>query len=112
MTTRRKEQIAHNESVFRSMNETLEEHVKRRRSASDLAGFVCECGDAECEAIIRLDLTTYEQIRADSQRFLVVPGHEIADAEDVVQREDGYLLVRKHEDVAPIAEAGDARHNG
>jgi hypothetical protein len=109
MATRRKEQIAHNESVFRSMNETLEESVIRRRSDGDLAGFVCECGDPDCDAIVRLDLATYERIRQDSHLFFLVPGHEIADAEDVVGRADGHLVVRKHEDVADIAEAGDAR---
>jgi hypothetical protein len=109
MTSRRKEQIAHNESVFRAINEALEQSVQRRRSDDDLAGFVCECGDPDCDAVVRLDVATYEEIRRDAQLFFLVPGHQIEDAEDVVGRGDGHLVVRKHDDVAGIAEAGDRR---
>ena len=112
MATPRKEQIARNESVFRNLNERLEENVERRRSDADLAGFLCECGDADCEAIVRLDLATYEEIRRDPLQFFVVAGHEMADAEDIVAEAAGHLVVRKHKDVADIAVDGDARSRG
>lgn len=109
MAPARKERIAHNENAFRELNESLEDSVHRRRSAEDLAGFVCECGDGDCDEIVRLTIEAYEEIRDDSRLFFVVPGHDMAVAEDVVRRRDGYFVVRKHVDVADIAERGDPR---
>ncbi len=109
MATPRQERIAQNENSFRALNESLEKSVHRRRSDEDLGGFVCECGDDECEDIVRLRLASYEEIREDSQLFFVVPGHEMQDAEDVVRRGDSYFVVRKHVDVAQITDAGDPR---
>ncbi|MGH2941349.1 MAG: hypothetical protein ACRDLN_01045 [Solirubrobacteraceae bacterium] len=109
MANRRKERLAHNESAFRALNESLEASVHRGRPEVELAGFVCECGDPRCEATVRLELAAYESIRQDSQLFFVVPGHEAPDAEDVVEDRDGYRVVRKHDDVAHIAERGDRR---
>ena len=109
MASPRKERIARNENAFRELNESLENSVHRRRTDEDLGGFVCECGDGECEDVVRLRLASYEEIRHDPQLFFVVPGHELPEAEDVVRRGDGYLVVRKHGDVADITEHGDPR---
>ena len=109
MASPRKARIAQNENAFRQLNESIEDSVHRRRSDEDLGGFVCECGDENCEDIVRLQLATYENIRQDSRLFFVVPGHEVPDAEDVVRRGEGYHVVRKHVDVAGITEAGDPR---
>lgn len=109
MASPRKERIAQNENAFRALNESLEKSVHRRRSAEDLGGFVCECGDDDCEDLVRLPLAAYEEIRDDSRLFFVVPGHEMPDAEDVVRRGEGYFVVRKHVDVADTTEAGDPR---
>ena len=112
MATARKERIAQNENAFRELNERIEDSVQRRRSDADLGGFVCECGDGDCEEIVRLPLVAYEEIRQDSRLFFVVPGHEMPEAEDVVRRGDGYFVVRKHVDVADITDAGDPREPG
>lgn len=104
MATDRKERIARNESVFRELNEGLESSVHRDRAPLEYAGFVCECGDGECDATVRLQLATYEEIRRDDRLFFLVPGHEVPDAEDVVAEGDGYLVVRKHEDVAEFVD--------
>lgn len=109
MASERTERIARNESAFRALNENLEASVHRGRPQEDFAGFVCECGDAECDATVRLDLPTYESIRQDAQLFFLVPGHETPDVEDVVDGGDDYLVVRKHEDVAEIVEQTNPR---
>jgi hypothetical protein len=109
MPSDRHVRIARNESAFRKLNESLQDHVHRARDDEDLAGFVCECGDGDCEEIVRVRLSDYEEIRQDSLLFFIVPGHEILDAEDVVDERDGYLVVRKHEDTAEFAELGDQR---
>jgi hypothetical protein len=104
MASRRAERIARNESAFRALNESLEASVHRGRPQGHLAGFVCECGDPECDTTVRLDLSTYESIREDSRLFVIVPGHEAPDVEDVVSEAGGYVVVRKHRDVADIVE--------
>ena len=109
MVTPRKERIAQNENAFRALNESIEDSVHRRRSDEDLGGFVCECGDEDCEEIVRLQLAAYEEIRDDSRLFFVVPGHEAPDAEDVVRRGEGYFVVRKHVDVAALTEKANPR---
>jgi len=109
MTRLRKARIAHNEGAFRALNESLEASVHRDGPDGHVAGFVCECGDPECEATIRLELPAYESIRQDAQLFFLVPGHEEPEAEDVVDDGAGYLVVRKHEDVADIVAQSDPR---
>ncbi len=109
MANDRIERIARNESAFRDLNENLEAGVHRGRPASDYAGFVCECGHADCEMIVRLKLADFERVRADSRLFIVVPGHELLEAESVVERNGGFLVVRKCEDAADVVEETDRR---
>ena len=58
---------------------------------------------------MQLELESYERIRQDAQLFFAVPGHEAPDAEDVVDETEHYVVVRKHDDVADIAEETDPR---
>ncbi len=109
MANLRQERIARNESAFRALNESLGASVHRDMPGGRLAGFVCECGDPDCDQIVRLEVSTYEQIRQDAQSFFLVPGHEAGDTEDVIGEADGYLVVRKHDDVADIVERTDPR---
>jgi hypothetical protein len=110
MARRRMERIAHNESVFRALNESLEASLHRGRPDGDRAGFICECGDPACDETVRVELPAYESVRADAHLFVVLPGHEAPDVEDVVSdRGDGYVVVRKHADAAKIVERTDRR---
>jgi hypothetical protein len=109
MPDRRTERIARNESAFRALNESLEASVHRGRPEDDFAGFVCECGDPTCDTTVRVTLATYESIRQDSMRFLIVPGHEAPGVEDVVGDGDGYVVVRKCEEAAEIVKGTDPR---
>jgi hypothetical protein len=109
MPTSRIERIALNESAFRDLNENLEQSVHRGRADSGYAGFVCECGDGDCEMTVRLELAAYEHIRRDPCLFFVVAGHELPEAEAVVERNDGYVVVRKMEEAADIVEETDPR---
>jgi hypothetical protein len=109
MATQRKERIAYNETAFRELNESLERDVHRGRTQSEYAGFVCECGNPDCDDVIRVDLDAYEAVRQDSQLFFAVRGHEAPDAEDVVDGNERYVVVRKHDDVADIAQRTDPR---
>jgi hypothetical protein len=44
-------------------------------------------------------------------RFAIVAAHERPDAETVMERHAGYVVINKDEDVRDIAEATDPRHH-
>src|SRR4051794_4021367 len=56
MPDERTERVARNEAAFRELNESLEASVHRRRTDDDLAGFLCECGDPDCDMTVRVTL--------------------------------------------------------
>ena len=111
MADPRRARIARNESAFRALNDSLHASIHRDRGDSDFAGFVCECGDAECEVTVHLDMPTYESVRRDPRLFIIVPGHEESDAEDVVDGGEGYAIVRKHSDVAGLVDETHPRRD-
>ena len=56
-----------------------------------------------------MTIPQYEEIRRDPRLFLVSPGHEMPEIEDVAYREAGFVVVRKHDDVAEIVQQTDPR---
>jgi hypothetical protein len=91
----RGERVGRNEGLFRQVNERLKEIGDSFSLVTESADFVCECGSASCAAPIRMTLAEYERIRSDPELFFVFPGHEIGDVESVVERHEGYDVVRK-----------------
>ena len=88
-----KSRLAQNEVIFRSINEhvvALEE-----RFGNGDGSFLCECADIACAEMVVLTLDEYERIHGDGSRFFVVPGHEQAEIESVVERRPSYLVVHK-----------------
>jgi hypothetical protein len=90
----------------RQVNEAIERGTKEAGSAV----FVCECGKLGCTSTVELTIADYEEVRSGFERFLVIPGHELEDIEDVIERHDGYLVVAKRDDQAmAIAAVTDDR---
>jgi hypothetical protein len=87
---RTKNRIAVNEATYRKINEAI-----RADPADDWIAFVCECGRLGCNQLMRLSRAEYEAVREHSRRFAIVPGHEIAEVEDVVERHSTYYVVSK-----------------
>lgn len=88
---------AANEAVFRAVNEQIEGLQSRFAvSEAEPLSLVCECDRLKCTEPIQVGVDAYERIRAHSDRFLVLPGHEDPTVEDVVDTGPGYLVVRKH----------------
>jgi hypothetical protein len=104
----RKERIAVNEGLFRNANERMAEWEETGRDGEPEL-YVCECADSECRKRIRLSREEYERVRGDSRHFAVAPGHQIPDAETVIEENDGWLLVEKDEDVAETVRSMDQR---
>jgi hypothetical protein len=106
----RNERIARNEAMFREGNERM--HAWPETQAAPPAEkllFLCECADPKCRERVALTTLEYEAVRADPMHFAITPGHERLEAERVVGRYDGYVVIEKHEDVRGIAERTDPR---
>lgn len=56
---------------------------------------VCECGRLRCTELIEISGADYEKLRSDPTCFVVLPGHELPDLEEVVARLGRYSVVRK-----------------
>ena len=48
-------------------------------------------------------------MRSDEAQFIVAPGHELIEVEDVVAEHEGWSLVRKRGEAAVIAAESDPR---
>ncbi len=86
-----KQRVAMNEATFRKVNEGME----AGQEPSGLMSYVCECGRLHCTRLIQLTRAEYEAVRASPQTFAIVDGHEILEAEAIVERHDRYLVVEK-----------------
>jgi hypothetical protein len=112
----RRVRAAKNQSLLREVNERIEELAAGESSTMfeelrlartiDLA---CECMDETCTERVTLTVAEYEAIRADSNSFFVLSGHEVAEVEEVVREEDRYLVVSKLGAGAEMAEKLDPR---
>jgi len=65
------------------------------RDNDERLSLVCECDRLSCAELIQVWPDTYERIRDDGASFLVLPGHEDLAVEEVIERDDRYLVVRK-----------------
>lgn len=95
------DRIAHNEAVFREINERIEAGASPR-PVEDPVAFRCECARLRCNLLVELTFPEYEAVRADPHRFVLVPGHEIVGVEVVVDARPTYIVVEK------VGEAGRA----
>ncbi len=99
--------VAENESLFRDVNERIEEVSGRWEN--EAASFVCECGTRGCSEMVALTLEQYATVREHPARFVVRPGHELLEFERIVEQGDGYTIVEKVGLGAEIAEELDPR---
>jgi hypothetical protein len=92
----RAHKLAANQSRFRRSNERLQRsaHSHRFRAAGRVP-FLCECADPGCFEAVMLSMEEYELVRLHPSRFVLVAGHEDAEAahERIVEAESGYAIV-------------------
>lgn len=104
MLDARRRRIAENESRFREINDRLESDARSLLGEGETIDFVCECGRVDCALSVPLTLPEYRDVRTDDRQFAVLAGHEIPDTEDVVDRTERFVVVRKHAEAKPIVE--------
>jgi hypothetical protein len=87
----RRRRAAQNQSLFREVNERIED----LSGSSSFAGFICECLNTDCDEQVPLTIEEYEHVRSGSNQFVVLPGHHATEIEQVVESTDRYLVVSK-----------------
>ena len=87
----REERLAANEARFREINES----AQPQREAQGTGRFVCECADRSCSTLVEVSPAEYALVRTNPRHFLVVPGHELPDLEQIVETHDGYYVIEK-----------------
>ena len=97
--------LALNEAMFREINERLESQLPADRT--NRLSIFCECADPDCTQRLALTPEEYATARAQPRQFILTPGHELIEIEDVVSRTDRYEIVRKKGDAGKIAEQTD-----
>ena len=107
--TDREGRIAKNETISRQINEGIEEAMASL-SPEGYVRMICECGLPDCEQLIAITVTEYEDARRDARRFVVRGDHVIPDVERVVSETERYTVVEKREGTpAAVAEVTDPR---
>jgi hypothetical protein len=97
-----------NESLFRLVNERLEERALDG-SPQGVFEIVCECAREECTDRISVLVAEYEAVRAEPTTFIVATGHADESVERVVDSSDGYEIVEKLGEAALVAEVENPR---
>jgi hypothetical protein len=91
----RKKRAARNESLFREVNERIEDAASKLSPM--FTEFMCECADDTCFEKVSLTLQEYTSIRESGPTYFVVKtGHSDPEVERVVGGEgDRYDVVEK-----------------
>ena len=88
-----KRRLAHNERLFREINDARDHATPG--DDETVQSFVCECSDQACTATIELTVGEYERIRETPHHFIVLTGHELPEIERVVEERGAFDVVEK-----------------
>jgi hypothetical protein len=95
--------VGENEAMWRQINELspLEPGVMNL--------VFCECGLLTCTERVSMTADEYEHVRGLPTTFVVAPGHELPDVEQVVVTSERYRVVEKEGEAALVAARTDPR---
>jgi len=99
--------LARNETIFREVNERIEELAQRGELHS--LDILCECGNPDCKQPLRVSVVEYERVRQQPTDFFVAPGHVIPAIEKVVDEKQSFDVVRKLSEEGELARKTDPR---
>ena len=105
----RERRLAQNEAVFRSVNERIEQVSSAAGADRHLYEFICECSNADCNLLLPMTVSEYEEVRKNPRLFIVAPGHELPEIETVVLRRGPYQIVTKRGEAADYVTEHDPR---
>lgn len=98
-----------NEAIFREVNEQIRSLDEELGDDEGTISVICECSDADCTERLDVPVSDYERVRDDSFLYVIARGHEVPGVERVVERREGWDVVRKLGVAREIAEETDPR---
>jgi hypothetical protein len=109
--TGREARAGRNQSLFREVNERLQESSGVLQSEIWPESFFCECAHETCFEPISLTPEEYEAVRKDPRTFFVAPSdaHYIPAVERIVKKTEHFWVVEKIGQDAAVAEKFDPR---
>ena len=100
---------ARNEALFREVNERIEDVSTTFVPDEEQMEFLCECDDTACTEKVSATRAEYEAVRAVATRFIVLPGHDDPEVENVALQNERFLVVEKKGGAAQEAQESDPR---
>lgn len=94
MKSSREERVARNEELFQEVNQAIEKLEERLGRPKTLT-ILCECGQKHCLEGVEVEPAVYQRVRSNPLLFFVVPGHDDAAVERVLERTEQFLVVEK-----------------
>ena len=95
--TERERRIAENEAYWRQVNELSPPEPGM------LNAVFCECGRLGCGDRVQMTAGEYAAVREKPTTFVVAPGHELNDVEQVIETTERYRVVEKEGEAAKVA---------
>lgn len=96
---------AKNEELLRQVNEqiaALGQAAGGWADAEHQFDFQCECGRLEsCDGRVVMTIEEYARVHGQHDRFVLLPGHETPAIEDIVETDERYVIVDKHDPYEP-----------
>lgn len=91
------ERVARVQLLYREVNERIQAVGTGAFGlpSDEPLNVVCECLDTACADRITISARELERARSSASRFIVLPGHEDGDYEEVLERHAGFLIVAK-----------------
>ena len=105
-TERKQVEGARTQSLFREVNERIEQVGERRVGAGEV---LCECANEKCAKPIPLTFDEYEAVRRLPTHFIIAPGHELPEIECLVGENERYVVVEKFGEAGKAAVRLDPR---
>jgi hypothetical protein len=103
---------AKTESLYREVNNRLNDVSTQRASFDMPQDVICECAQPECVERITMNAVEYRGLRSRSTWFVIAPldQHFFPEVEGIVAKDGHYWVVEKHGTAGAVAEKLDPRN--
>jgi hypothetical protein len=83
---------AHNQALFRAVNENIAELSTRFEVGTQ--AFFCECSQAGCAEMLDVPAEVYGRVRSDPSHYLIRSGHQDPTQERILEDFGEYLIAQ------------------
>jgi hypothetical protein len=91
----RENRLVENQKLFKLANERLEEAVQDAVPNEERVPFLCECADDDCLGRVDLTLAEFSAVRSRHDHFFILPGHDLSEGEQVVEKHHDFHVTQK-----------------